>query len=232
MAITELDRKRLWAKSGNLCAICKQELVRPNPNNEDYNIGEECHIVSSKHSGPRHESGWENYDTYDNLILLCRNHHREIDNANNVSLYPKSRLHEIKAKHESWVKKCLSSSKQSDSVRIILSGSELLHCLTDVLGIEHTNDPIIDKESAKFIGSIWQTLIDYLDICTDIEPANIPLVELELQSLLYEITQNGYLLYGNRSSRVMKFGDGTTERWPVAKFRLVINKDANSGNVL
>ena len=45
MGILDKDRKRLWAKSGNRCAICKHELFLSNKNNEDFNIGEECHVM-------------------------------------------------------------------------------------------------------------------------------------------------------------------------------------------
>ena len=100
MAISDKDRKRLWAKSGNRCAICRHELIMTNETQSDFNIGEECHIVSSAPNGPRHESGLKNYDSYDNLILLCRNHHKIIDDINNILLFSKERLVDIKSKHE------------------------------------------------------------------------------------------------------------------------------------
>lgn len=227
MAISDKDRRSLWGRSGNRCAICRRELVKSNPNNVDYNIGEECHIVSSKATGPRHESGWENYDNYDNLILLCRNHHKEIDDCNNISLYPKSRLHKIKAEHELWVKETLSGDEQSDFVKVILSGAELFNVLSGALKIAcETQDAVTDKESAAYIGTISQSLVEYLDICSDLDPANVSLVELELQELLEEMIQKGYLLYGNRSSQVVKNYDGSTEKWPVAVFKIVICEDA------
>ena len=103
MSILDKDRKHLWAKSGNRCAICKQELFLPNKSNEDFNVGEECHIVSSQVNGPRHIDNYQDYDSYENLILLCRNHHKEIDDKSNISIYPIEKLHQIKDKHEKWV---------------------------------------------------------------------------------------------------------------------------------
>lgn len=79
MGISDKTRKNLWAKSGNRCSICKTELFSGQKNEDEFNIGEECHIISSKQNGPRYKSNLDNYDTYDNLILLCRNHHKEID---------------------------------------------------------------------------------------------------------------------------------------------------------
>lgn len=45
MGVLDKDRKHLWAKSGNRCAICKHELFLSNKNNEDFNIGEECTLL-------------------------------------------------------------------------------------------------------------------------------------------------------------------------------------------
>lgn len=99
MAITSKTRKELWAKSGNRCAICKKELVNQISEDEgSFIIGDECHIISSSAEGPRHKSGIEDYDSYENLLLLCKNHHREIDE--NCASYTEELLHYIKTSHE------------------------------------------------------------------------------------------------------------------------------------
>ena len=97
MAITDKTRKILWAKSGNRCSICKKELINKISEEGDFIVGEECHIISSQPNGPRHKENIENYDTYENLILLCRNHHKEIDS--NVSTYTEEILQYIKTNH-------------------------------------------------------------------------------------------------------------------------------------
>ncbi|MCR5849243.1 MAG: hypothetical protein K6G92_00835 [Bacteroidaceae bacterium] len=112
MNISDKDRKLLWAKSGNRCAICKEKLFQPNENGTDINRGEECHIISKTPNGPRYMPNMQNYDTYDNLILLCNLHHKEIDDDNNISLYPPQRLHQIKKEHEKWVNKSLELKKE------------------------------------------------------------------------------------------------------------------------
>lgn len=80
-------------------------------------IGEECHIVARKEGGPRgeHDLPKNKRDKYRNLILLCRNHHREIDQ--NVGDYPVEKLNQIKSKHEAWVRNSLGgfeADKQRD----------------------------------------------------------------------------------------------------------------------
>lgn len=109
MNISDKVRKDLWAKSGNRCAICHKELFSC-IDKDDFNIGEECHIVSSQPNGPRHIDNYGDYDSFDNIILLCRNHHKEIDDPANINLYSVDKLIEIKKQHEKWVSQHLESS--------------------------------------------------------------------------------------------------------------------------
>ena len=104
MAIAVKTRKILWGRSGNRCAICKTELVlEKDPFNRNLNIGEECHIISKKENGPRHEKldGFD-YDESDNLLLLCCNHHTMIDEQ--IEKFTINELRRIKSEHEAWVK--------------------------------------------------------------------------------------------------------------------------------
>ena len=49
MALTEKNRKIVWGKSGNRCAICKKEIVMEATAIDSESIaGDECHIVSKK----------------------------------------------------------------------------------------------------------------------------------------------------------------------------------------
>jgi predicted restriction endonuclease len=113
MPITDKTRKNLWAKSGNRCAICKKELFSNVEKQKDTNIGEECHIISSKFNGPRYKSGITDYDVYDNLILLCRNHHKIIDDLTDT--YTEEVLRYFKLNHENWVSASLNSSLETEN---------------------------------------------------------------------------------------------------------------------
>jgi len=70
-------------------------------------IGEACHIVAQSPSGPRGHSPLtpEQRDHYDNLILLCRNHHKQVDDQENT--YTVQCLLDMKAAHEKWVRETL-----------------------------------------------------------------------------------------------------------------------------
>ncbi|OYT94111.1 MAG: hypothetical protein CFE43_00510 [Burkholderiales bacterium PBB3] len=111
------DVKILWGRSGNRCAICKtpltQEATSPTAS---FTLGEQAHIVGDKENAARGKSllTSEERDSYHNLILLCPNHHTEID-KNEVG-WPVDKLHQVKSVHELWVTETLSET--IDHVRL------------------------------------------------------------------------------------------------------------------
>lgn len=82
MTISERTLKKLWSASGNQCAFpgCEQSLI---DFSRDVIIGEMCHIHARNSGGPRHDADMEESERedYSNLIVLCRNHHRLVDDA-------------------------------------------------------------------------------------------------------------------------------------------------------
>jgi len=94
------DIKILWGRSANRCAICKIELT---PDGEIETIGEIAHIISRSPQGPRGDDALlsTERDDYSNLILLCPNHHSEIDKF--PDSWPTEKLHQLKEEHEKWV---------------------------------------------------------------------------------------------------------------------------------
>ncbi|TVX91831.1 HNH endonuclease [Paenibacillus agilis] len=108
MGITSKTRKMLWGRSANRCAICRMNLVMDETETDDESvIGDECHIVAREKDGPRGDSVLtsEQRDKYTNLILLCKVHHKVIDDQS--FSYSVQYLTELKEKHEEWVNKAL-----------------------------------------------------------------------------------------------------------------------------
>ncbi len=70
-------------------------------------LGEECHIIAKSIDGPRGNPDFPEakLDKYENLILLCRIHHKIIDHQPNK--YTVKYLREIKSAHERWVRESL-----------------------------------------------------------------------------------------------------------------------------
>lgn len=109
MAISDRTRKLLWGCSGNRCAICRCPLaVQPTSADPAAVIGEECHIIAQSAGGPRAgEIQAEALDDVENLVLLCRNDHRRVDEQ--PSYFTTERLRAIKIAHETWVDLALSN---------------------------------------------------------------------------------------------------------------------------
>lgn len=98
---TEKTIKRLFALSGNICAYpgCLLPIVE----RAGTITGEICHIRARSQGGPRFDSTQTDVvrHGYDNLILLCRHHHKIIDAQPDI--YTADALQEMKAVHEGVV---------------------------------------------------------------------------------------------------------------------------------
>ena len=109
MPISEKTRKILWGRSGNRCALCRQPLVVDHTDIDDEAVvGDECHIISARSKGPRHDPAFptEEIDAPGNLILLCRVHHKMVDDQH--ATYTVEVLSKLKDNHEAWVRSCLA----------------------------------------------------------------------------------------------------------------------------
>jgi hypothetical protein len=145
--IKDLARKKLWALSAGRCAICKKELT----GTDKLNIGQECHIISSKPSGPRYTPFLDDYNDYDNFILLCANHHREIDT--NVKNYSVEKLKQIKKEHEKSIANLLKEQNKSFDVLVKINSGDMLGgmafgCHSWTI-LKETNNSFIERMSIE-----------------------------------------------------------------------------------
>lgn len=96
--ITELTIKKLYSMSGNHCAFpdCTQMFF--NVDNKT-NVSNICHIEAAEQGGQRYNpnSDDEYRRSFDNLILLCPNHHKVTDD---VQKYTVTVLKDMKKQHE------------------------------------------------------------------------------------------------------------------------------------
>lgn len=227
MAITDRTRKSLWAKSGNRCAICKIELFS---DKQETNIGQECHIISSKTHGPRHKPNIEDYDLFDNLILLCCNHHHEIDELSDT--YTEELLRYVKLNHENWVQSTIDKAINSDKktrpkfLTRVTSGKELLNIISNTLGYRTDYDEVDNEEDAKYIGGVLQELVDYSEISGMVEVGEKVQMGHELKKLLDDLDEKGYYLFGERNVERIKYANGETDKWSI--MTIVIKKKDSS----
>lgn len=127
----------VWARSGNRCAFpdCNHELVVGDTKSDDESvIGDEAHIVAREPNGPRGDDPLpeDARDKFDNLILLCRIHHKIVDD--HPEKYTKAVLVEFKRQHQDLVQKSLSFDKTEE---IDLKYASLLDDLFQMYDIDN-----------------------------------------------------------------------------------------------
>ncbi|MGJ8760760.1 MAG: hypothetical protein ACSHXA_09455 [Polaribacter sp.] len=92
--------KRLFALSKNQCSepSCINHLIGEDGHTV---IGKICHIEAAKEGGPRFRETMNDEErrSYDNLILLCDEHHQIIDNKTNENEFSVTLLQNWKVKH-------------------------------------------------------------------------------------------------------------------------------------
>lgn len=102
--------RRLDTLSGNECAHpnCTKKLIAEDGISI---ISKICHIAAASKEGPRYDVNMTDDERrgFDNLILLCDEHHVIIDNKVNESKYPTSLLKEWKQNHEKKILEFISS---------------------------------------------------------------------------------------------------------------------------
>lgn len=135
MTIHDKDLKLLWYRAAGRCSICKKELsVEASSASGNTLIGQNCHIVGEKlNSGPRHKSNLTEGDRnrYPNLILLCANHHVEIDS--DETTHTVEILHQIKSDHEVWVQTALTLNGDTIAKKLY---SNLINHISDAMRLD------------------------------------------------------------------------------------------------
>ena len=115
---TQQTIKILFALSASQCSFpnCKKQIVNEN-NAIDSNI---CHIQGANLGSERYNPNMSDKERadYNNLILLCPQHHFE---TNNVNIYTVEVLHKMKKEHEDKINSLVHSSNQNLQDREVLN---------------------------------------------------------------------------------------------------------------
>jgi len=94
-----LTVKKLYSLHNNQCAFpgCKQELITTD---KGINVSDMCHIEGGDEKSPRYNPslGPAELNDYENLILMCKVHHKIIDT--DTATFTVSYLKKLKNKHE------------------------------------------------------------------------------------------------------------------------------------
>jgi len=147
--------KKLFSLSGNLCAFpsCNLPIVE----SSGTITGEICHIRARSKNGPRYDENQtdEERHGFENLILLCRHHHKMIDSE--PEIYDVESLIEIKGIHERLVGR-KEQDQDSFYARILINGSRKINIkgnegtiIIDSPGAVHGNTVNISAKQEKIV---------------------------------------------------------------------------------
>lgn len=193
MGILVKTRKVLWGKSGNRCNFpdCRKELCLKEDFEEHLILGEECHIVAKSKKGPRGKSDLSKAerDQYDNLILLCDEHHKKIDK--NVEKYTVKKLHAIKNDHEKWVSKKLNEYDEIDFdfMKEVIFDQEYLKEVCDWL-LEYEDIEIDDVDIEKSLNELSYLNEKTRKLLVLLIKYNQKKDEIDIQSILTKVVND------------------------------------------
>ena len=181
--ISTKDQILLRVKAGNKCSICHQDLIIDQPATKFKLRGEMCHIVGEKPTSARgiiKNQPLNERNCYSNLILLCKNHHEEIDN--NEALYTIAKLHIIKTKHEQWIEET-TINKPLDADELVYAN--LIDTIDSIFQLNNWNW-FIDNAVRQLI---HESFIDAADTATYLQiktiwPKKYPKLTKAIKELL------------------------------------------------
>jgi len=127
MSVSDIPQKvryLLWAKSAGRCEFdgCNKPLWRDGLTQIEMNFADVAHIIGDRVSGPRGNAILSKAYCSDvsNLMLMCQEHHRMIDEI--VRVYPEEILRQMKHEHEERTENLTAITPDRTSNVIIYRG--------------------------------------------------------------------------------------------------------------
>ncbi len=227
MAISDKTRKLIWVKTGNRCAFCRQKLVIDETESDSESVvGDECHIISESENGPRFDSTYpkRKIDTDENLIVLCRTHHKMIDDQ--VDTYTAEILRSIKKNHENWVESKLTQTETIKPVRIvrdvnkipkelmrITSGKQLFNMASTCSSYYQDFPDELTSSETDIVGGFIQNVIDWSELSAEIEPLEKVRACKSISDDLENLHNNDFLVFASTEEQSLEGGVGTRSSW-------------------
>ncbi|MFC3792611.1 hypothetical protein [Sphingobium agri] len=147
MTVSTTTQKLIWGIFAARCSMCRRKVIWESNSKSRSLTGEIAHIVGAKRSAARGRATClGDRDGPDNLMLLCREHHKIIDD--NEDEYPVERLHGIREEYLAWLETQLTPA-QRWSAGIISQYTYLnvprLDEFAAMLGYQIRHDPVPGK---------------------------------------------------------------------------------------
>jgi hypothetical protein len=190
--------------------------------NDESVVGDECHIISAQKNGPRHDPSYpsKELDGYKNLLLLCRVHHKMIDDQ--YETYTAEILLKKKETHEKWVAQKLTDSDKPKPLRFrrikektasiltrLGTGKEVLNLIegSDASSFDH--DELETQQEVEIVGGFLEVVQDWGDIGSELGPGRRVEIAFRLSQEIKELEDLGFFVFGAREVHEITGGYGT-----------------------
>jgi hypothetical protein len=192
-------------------------------------VGEEAHIVSGRPLGPRFSPAFpqQNLDEPENLILLCRIHHKMVDDQ--AETYTVALLRTQKENHEQWVASKLSERDSLPRVMVrrvkenippmlvrLHTGAEITRVVDRALAFSFDHDAPTTESEVELLSGFLQTMQDWGDISGDLDAGQHVRMSYEIDQLVRELEGVGFLIFGGREVQRLAGGAEEPSPFPVA----------------
>ena len=223
--------------------MCRHTLVIESAQNDNESVvGEECHIISGANKGPRSDSDFprEKINEVSNLILLCRIHHKQIDDQ--VETYTPELLRTIKGNHERWVEDKLNDQPGIPRVRIkrvkedipdklpvINSGKEMFNLAAGACAFYNDYSDNLTDAELDVVSDFIQNVKDWAELAEEMEPIQRINASRDLDKEINALRQLNIFAFAAVEKQKMVGGIGGELSFHV--LHLSVNK-ANDSNVV
>jgi hypothetical protein len=163
--------------------------------------------VNGHPGGPR--AGEEDrLDNHENLILLCSEHHKQVDDQSKH--YTVERLRQIKQKHKEWIASLGAkepgplrvvpgpSFPQPRFLKMIFTDNALWNVIKEPLSIQYALPDHLCEEDEELIVEFLDLVKDYMDIARDLTSVRAQRdAEKTLGSYVSRLAERGFFVGAN-----------------------------------
>lgn len=220
MAIKQSVRDKLIIHSAGKCAKCQRELLVEGK--KVCNVGEVCHIISKQKSGPRYQAGLEDYDCFDNLIVLCANCHKEVDT--NVEEYTIERLKEMKSSHDRDNAEKPKSPKNKALIFSKIKFGQELGCLIWGCHCYNISHEDLKGEGLNIINELDDYIQNLLNLQEYMNYNEKKSTYNDLQNYMQSLGQLGYSIFAGKTTSLV-------DVMKVSKLMILIVKTSSTNDI-
>lgn len=241
MAISDANRKLLWGRAHDRCAICKRPLTADaeSPEMAGLVFGQEAHIVAQAPGGPRGQhNDRTDIDSYTNLILLCPEDHKRVDDQPDV--YSVEKLRDLKAAHEKWAADRIDGTVGFEPIKVrrganedsipfqpLTSGFQVWHLISgahqwNLFPLSGSQGEDREDAADQFLETVkdWGELASELDSLTQIREA-----QRSISGLLEDLWAVNLYAWGRRLVRTISGGVLPDGKYVVAELIVLAAED-------